>query len=131
MIFVDTGAWFAFVVPSDPNHSAAHAWLENNAEILLTTDYVVDETLTLLRARGEGRRAIKLGESFFDGSVAVVYRLREADLLAAWDVFRLYQDKDWSFTDCSSRVLMQRLEIKSAVAFDRHFRQFGTVDVVP
>jgi predicted nucleic acid-binding protein len=131
MIFVDTGAWFAFVVRSDPNHLAARNWLEKNSEVLITTDYVVDETLTLLRARGEDRRAIELGESFFDGSVAVVYRLSETDLLAAWDVFRLYHDKEWSFTDCTSRVVMHRLEITQAVAFDKHFRQFGTVDVLP
>ncbi|MEO6391427.1 MAG: DNA-binding protein [Pyrinomonadaceae bacterium] len=53
MIFVDSGAWFASVVPSDPGHAAATHWLEVNNEPLITTDYVVDETLTLLRARGE------------------------------------------------------------------------------
>lgn len=131
MIFVDTGAWFAFVVPTDPNHAVAGVWLENNTEILITSDYVVDETLTLLRARGEDRRAIELGETFFDGSVAVVYRLTEGDLLNAWEVFRLYRDKEWSFTDCSSRAVMQRLDIRSAVAFDKHFHQFGTVEVLP
>ena len=47
MIFVDTGAWFASIVPTDPNHQKAAKWLEANNEILLTTDYIVDETLTL------------------------------------------------------------------------------------
>jgi len=56
MIFVDTSAWFTAVVPSDPDHSAAASWLAINHEALLTTDYVVDETLTLLRVRGERRR---------------------------------------------------------------------------
>jgi uncharacterized protein len=53
MIFVDTGAWFAMTVPSDPNYSTARAWMQQNPSSLLTTDYVIDETLTLLRARGE------------------------------------------------------------------------------
>lgn len=53
MIFVDTGAWFASLIPVDPDHAAASAWLAQNREALLTTDYVVDETLTLLRARSE------------------------------------------------------------------------------
>jgi uncharacterized protein len=48
MIFVDTVAWYACVVPSDPNHAAAAAWLHANHSPLLTTDYVIDETLTLL-----------------------------------------------------------------------------------
>ena len=51
MILVDTGAWFASVVPSDIDHASASQWLNQNAEPLLTTDYIVDETLTLLRAR--------------------------------------------------------------------------------
>jgi hypothetical protein len=53
MIFVDTGAWFASVVPWDANHAAAVAWLGQNREILITTDYILDETLTLLRVRKE------------------------------------------------------------------------------
>jgi predicted nucleic acid-binding protein len=52
MVFVDTSAWFAAVVPTDSDHLHAARWLAANSERLLTTDYVVDETLTLLRARG-------------------------------------------------------------------------------
>jgi predicted nucleic acid-binding protein len=61
MIFVDTGAWFASIVPSDSDHQNAILWLTNNTQSLVTTDYVIDETLTLLRARGESKRAITLG----------------------------------------------------------------------
>ncbi|MGH9855808.1 MAG: type II toxin-antitoxin system VapC family toxin [Blastocatellia bacterium] len=57
-VFVDASAWFALVVPSDPNHIRAVDWLTANPAPLVTTDYVVDETLTLLRARDERNRAI-------------------------------------------------------------------------
>ena len=53
MIFVDTGAWFASVVPSDRDHAAATRWLSHNTQPLITTNYIVDETLTLLKARGQ------------------------------------------------------------------------------
>jgi predicted nucleic acid-binding protein len=46
VIFVDTGAWFASIIPTDADHAAAARWLSQNNEPLLTTDYVVDETLT-------------------------------------------------------------------------------------
>jgi predicted nucleic acid-binding protein len=131
MIFVDTGAWFAAAVPSDPEHPAASRWLAANTEPLLTTDYVVNETLTLLRARGERTRALLLGEAFFGARLAEVYRLTEADIAAAWEVFRRFDDKDWSFTDCTSKVVIERRNVRQAFAFDRHFRQFGTVQVVP
>lgn len=61
MIFVDTGAWYASLVPTDPDHTRAAQWLAKNDLPLLTTDYVIDETLTLLRARGERKRALALG----------------------------------------------------------------------
>jgi uncharacterized protein len=63
MIFVDTGAWFASIVPWDANHNAAVAWLMQNHDPLFTTDYIVDETLTLLRVRNESARSLS-GRSF-------------------------------------------------------------------
>lgn len=131
MIFVDTGAWFASVVPSDSDHAAAVRWLSENTESLLTTDYVIDETLTLLQRRGEITRARSLGEQFFNGTLATIYYLTEADIAQAWETFRRFTDKEWSFTDCASKIVIEKLNIKSAFAFDHHFRQFGIVNVVP
>lgn len=131
MIFVDTGAWFATIVEADPDHEAALHWLGQNSEPLLTTDYVVDETLTLLKARGLPRRAIQAGEQFFSGELATVHHLTPTDLQTAWEVFRKYADKDWSFTDCTCKVVMEKLQIAVAFAFDQHFRQFGSIQVVP
>ena len=51
--------------------------------------------------------------------------------MRSWLIFQQFRDKEWSFTDCTSYVAMQRLRIKSAFSFDHHFRQFGTVTVVP
>ena len=65
MIFVDTVAWFASVVPSDRDHAAATRWPSQNTQPLITTDYIVDETLTLLKVRGQALRAALLGEQFF------------------------------------------------------------------
>jgi len=131
MIFVDTGAWFASVVPWDANHAVASAWLNRNQESLVTTDYVIDETLTLLRVRKEATLALTLGEQFFHGQLASVHFLTEQELREAWQVFRQFGDKEWSFTDCTSKVIVEKLGLANAFAFDRHFRQFGTVQVVP
>ncbi len=46
-------------------------------------------------------------------------------------VVRDYSDKEWSFTDCLSKVVMERLAIRTAFAFDQLFRQFGIVSVAP
>lgn len=118
MIFVDTSAWFACVVPSDPNYAAATRWLGENSEPLLTTDYIVDETLTLLQRRGETARAQRLGEHLFTGGLARISYLNEVDIFRAWETFR-------------QKVVIEKLKITHAFAFDRHFRQFGSVVVVP
>jgi predicted nucleic acid-binding protein len=131
VIFVDTGAWFAAFVPNDPDHRAADALLAANGEPLVTTDYVIDELLTLLKMRGEYPRALRLGASLFAGEIARLVWVLPDDVQRAWTIFQRYQDKGWSFTDCVSRVIMQRLAIQTAFAFDEDFRQFGTVTVVP
>jgi uncharacterized protein len=131
MIFVDTSAWFASIVPSDTNYPSASSWVNQNTQPLLTTDYIVDETLTLLRSRGETERAIRLGEAFFSSILTTIYYLNEEDIQQSWQVFRQFSDKEWSFTDCTSRVVMNKLDLTQAFTFDHHFVQFGFVTVVP
>ena len=131
MIFVDTGAWFAAFVPNDPHHAAARDWLESNNEPLLTSDYVLDETLTLLRVRGEQSRAFILGEQILSESIVSLHLVTIREIQLAFDIFSKFEDKRWSFTDCVSRVVMDELKISTAFAFDEHFRQFGTVTVIP
>ena len=131
MIFVDTGAWYASLVPTDPDHATAVQWLAINLSPLLTTDYVIDETLTLLRARGERKRALLLGTRFFHHDLAEIHKVTSADLTLAWETFEQFDDKNWSFTDCTSKVVMEQLGVKVAFAFDHHFHQFGTIQVVP
>ena len=130
-VFVDTGAWFAAAVPWDANHAAAIAWFAKNPLPLVTTDYIIDETLTLLRARDENRRAIAFGARFFAGEVAAIHYVTPEDIEAAWRVFRGFHDKEWSFTDCASKAIIEQLGCRRAVAFDEHFRQFGSVLVEP
>jgi predicted nucleic acid-binding protein len=131
MIFVDTGGWVAYTLPTDTQHRRAVAWMRQNREPLVTTDYVMDETLTLLKARSEPSRADRLGLALISERGATLYYLTPDDIRAAWAVFHQYTDKDWSFTDCTSKVVMEKLQVQAAFAFDQHFRQFGTVAVVP
>ena len=77
MIFVDTGGWYGLSIPEDPNHLAATTWSVQNRHPLLTTDYVVDETLTLLKSRRQRAVALSLARQFFDGSLATIYYLTE------------------------------------------------------
>ena len=86
-IFVDTGAWFARFVPTDPDHPAAKVWLDGNTSPLITTDYIVDELLTLLKVRGEYQRALEIGPNLFGAAVCDLEWVTPADVDKAWQVF--------------------------------------------
>jgi len=131
MLFVDTGAWFALSVPSDPDHARAKDFIRGNQEPLVTKNYVVDELLTLFSVRRlKSKGSAWLREVLGGGGVELV-RIEPADFDAACRVYQQFVDKLWSFTDCTSYVVMRRLEIVKAFSFDDHFRQFGTVQVLP
>lgn len=88
MIFVDTSGWYALFVSSDPNHDKALIWLSTNEDTLITTNYIVDETLTLLRARRNSPKAIELGDKFFKGQLAQVHMLSELEI---YEVGRFFE----------------------------------------
>jgi predicted nucleic acid-binding protein len=102
-----------------------------NNQPLLTTDYILDETLTLLRCRGENARALQVGAELLSGNRCQLHYLIPDEIEQAWKVFRQFQDKDWSFTDCTSKVVIDKLAIPTAFAFDHHFIQFGSAAIVP
>ncbi len=93
--------------------------------ILLTTDYIVDETLTLIRLR-LGLRAASDWWDQVEGSSRLRWELIDparAEKARTW--FFHWKDKDFSFTDCTSFVVMKELRIHRALTTDRHFRQAG------
>jgi uncharacterized protein len=72
-----------------------------------------------------------IGEQFFRGTLATIYYLTQTDILLSWQTFRQFSDKEWSFTDCTSKILIDKLYLQQAFAFDHHFHPFGSVAVVP
>jgi predicted nucleic acid-binding protein len=105
--------------------------MRQNRQPLVTTDYILDELLTLLKLRESYRVAVAAGEALWQQGVARMERISSEDFTRSWEVFRQYHDQEWSFTDCTSKVVMERLRITQAFAFDSHFEQFGTVLRVP
>lgn len=127
---MDTGAWFALVNRSDPDHRSVTELLESFQGRLVTSSYVLDETITLCLARLGHRVAVLAGTTLLDPDVVDLFRVSASDERAAWDLFRSRDDKTYSFTDCTSFILMRRLAVPRAAAVDSHFRQEG-FDTVP
>lgn len=124
-IFVDTGAWYALVDRKDPDHHETLKVFETYQGWLTTSNFVFDETITLLRYRLNWGVAYQFGENLLSGDLAVIHPIKQVDELKAWDIFKKYQDKSFSFTDCTSFALMERLKLNQAIAIDSDFKVYG------
>jgi predicted nucleic acid-binding protein len=126
--FVDTSGFYALLVKNDPAHERAADVLARAARTrgrFVTTDYVLDETATLLRARGHGHLAEALFETVF-ASLACQVRWMDPDGFAQTRQFFLkHHDQPWSFTDCFSFVVMRTQVLSDALTTDAHFRHAG------
>lgn len=137
-VFVDTGGFVALLVAEDEMHLRASTLFESAARdgwTLMTTNAVVVETYSVLLARAKNGRGAAI--SFLDAvaeaqsqSDLVVERVQPADELNAIALLRAHSDKTYSLCDALSFVVMERLDIPEAIAFDRHFREYGRFTIL-
>jgi uncharacterized protein len=127
-LFVDTAGWMACADRAEPRHQRACQARDaalKRGELSVTTDYVVDETLTLIRRR-LGLAAAEAWWKQVEGSSRLRWEWIDlARAEKAHGLFFRYRDKDYSFTDCTSFVVMQELKLKQALTTDDHFRRMG------
>ncbi len=127
-VFIDTSGFYSMLVSRDRMHPAAREFMAQAAREgrrFVTTDHVLDETATLLRARGLDRFTPALFESV-DKSRAIRIEWTTSGRFDQTRAFFLrHADKSWSFTDCLSFVLMRELGLREALSTDDHFRQAG------
>ena len=126
-VFVDTSAYYALADARDNEHSRAiiiAACLARDRWSLTTTNFVVAETHTLILARLGRRIAAEVLEMIDSGPAAII-RGREMDEQRARAIITQYDDKGFSLIDALSFAVMERLQIRQAFTFDRHFAQFG------
>jgi predicted nucleic acid-binding protein len=97
----------------------------NRRVTLFVTDYVIDETLTLISGRLGHARAVACGEWLLQSPIVKVVRIEPSQWDQAWALFKRYDDKAFSLTDCTSFVVMQQHKLVDAFTFDRHFERMG------
>jgi uncharacterized protein len=129
MIFVDTSAWYALETEDDVNHEKARELLFEIASgrhgVAITTDYVLDETMTLLQSKKGLAVALTFIDKIKKSKSIPVFWVSESIFDKALNIFRKTDDSRWSFTDCTSFALMKDLSITVAFTFDAHFKQAG------
>lgn len=130
-IFIDTSAWYAYFSNIDHKHPIAISQFELIDIPLLTTDYIINETITLISKRLNPHLAYKVGNDLLSQRFAQIVQVSLDDANSALEILYKYSDKKFSFTDCVSFVVMEKLKIKTAFAFDEHFKQYGKFVIIP
>lgn len=124
-LFVDTSAWYAFFNAKDRDHEAVAALLEAWEGRLVTSEYVFDEVVTLVRYRVGHAPAADLGRVLREGEACLLVTVEPEDIQGAWEHFLSNSREKLSFTDCTSFAVMRRLKIAAAAALDEDFRAEG------
>ena len=123
MIFVDTSFFVALLDPRDTNHSRAVAAFDDFdgkrlKDQLLTTNNVVLETITVARYEAGHALAVRAGEMLYAEKLARLHRTTAEEEAEAFVYLKKYEDKEYSAVDCLSFVVMEKLGIHEALAFD-------------
>ncbi len=127
-VFLDTSAFYALLARNDDAHAPMGRHMARAARLrhqFVTTDYVLDETATLLKARGYAHLAAAfLANILASQSCRIVWM--DSDLFStAAAFFSKHADQAWSFTDCVSFVVMRQLKLHAVLTKDQHFRAAG------
>ena len=131
VVFIDTSFLVAFYNKRDKNHKKARNFIseaDKNMAFIIT-DYIFDEVLTVLLVRGGKSLSIEAGRRILEDERIGLLQIDEEIFQKAWLIYQGFEDKEWSFTDCISYVLMKNLSIDTGASFDDHFNQFGFITV--
>jgi predicted nucleic acid-binding protein len=127
-ILVDASAWIALSNRRDRLHDAAigmNRFLLEAGYRYLTTSYVLDETYTGLLMRVGHFAAVDFGERIRRTNFTQIIHINAEIEQEAWQLFKQYSDKQFSFTDCTSFVVMHKFSLTEAFTNDHHFEQAG------
>ncbi len=130
VIFLDTSFIVAFFNEEDDLHVDAQNKIQKtlSKDPLIKcyfTDYIFDETLTQLKARKVHPESIEaIGETLLHSKLWKLLKISEVDFRKTWKLFRQYKDKEWSFTNVSSFVIMDTYKIPVYLSYDSHFSEY-------
>lgn len=127
---MDTGAWVALRYGRDQNHERARALVRRlDVEGLgcVTTEWVLAEAVTLLKARGAVHQALTLGEAVQGGRLGHLVESTPERRHRAWELFVRYRGLRVGWVDCASFAVMEEFELRQFFGFDDDFVRAGFV----
>lgn len=127
-VFVDTGGWVALRYGRDQYHGRARSILRRlraDGVGLVTTEWVLAESVTLLKARGAVEHALALGDAIQAGRLGHLLESTPERRRRAWDLFVRYRDRRVSWVDCASFAVMEEIGLTQFFGFDDDFVRAG------
>ena len=127
-LFIDSGGFYALISAESAAHADAVAIMEESRRArrrAVTTDYVLDETATLLRARGLTKQLKEFFRLTESSQALSIEWMTPERFAGARRLMLKHLDQEFSFTDCASFVVMKKLRLLEALATDKHFRLAG------
>lgn len=133
LVFLDTSALVAIMLPRDSFHSAASRLLTELYELAVTavtTEFVVFEFANFLSKIDSRSSAVVMIDNMLKLPNFKIVWSNSKFFDAAYSLYKTRQDKEWSLTDCASFVVMKEHRIKLAFTSDKHFEQAGFVKLL-
>lgn len=133
-VFVDTAGFLALWDAGDDHHARSvrvQAEVARKRRRFVSTDYVLDETATLLLVRHSHAAAADFLASITGSKKLQIEWIDSDRFRAAIQLFSRHGDKEWSFTDCVSFNVMREFGIRDAFTTDHHFQQAGFSLLLP
>ena len=130
-VFVDTGGWLACMNNKDEHYESAKKYfikLKKDSVPLITSNYVISETLTWLNYNNYHDTAIKAMNLWKEAEQMNMLSIHWVDRNIAedaWEIFLNFSDQKLSFTDCTSFAICRKIKIKKVFGFDKHFNVLG------
>lgn len=132
-IFIDTSGFYALLVRGDDQHDHARHAMRKAAkkkQRFVTTDYILDEAATLLMARGCSTVIPALFASVSESKACRVVWMDVERFEKTKRLFIKNIDKNWSFTECFSFIVMRDIRLREALSKDTHFRAAGFIPLL-
>lgn len=133
-VFVDTSAWVGFFSERDQYHEKASREMDRlgaQGRWLMTSDYVMAETITRMRQQVGLGEALKAWEELERGESVGLVEVSSAHRTEAREILRKYRQLPLSAVDAVSIVIMRGMGVQEVFTFDDDFRKAGFIVVPP
>lgn len=131
---IDSSVFLSLEDPDEQRHADARAALDEVVDqgiALATTNFVFDEAYTLILSRLGRERALAWGNALRASSAIRIVRVTQAHEERTWEILTTHEDKPFSYTDATTFAVAEAHGIDGALSLDRHFVQWGRLDVRP